>query len=154
MYGFLDNEHIVHHVIHIVLGLIIRGKCGPAFTAAILMAQETSGIFLNYFLLMRYRAPSHWSVLGAQALFALAFFIWRLGLGTWGTLAYWRDFPPAPSAYSHNLAITLGVALVLATVLQWYWGIFIVRSVKRALTPSDKPGRNRDSAYAEFSKAS
>ena len=51
-YGHLDRLYFVHHLIHISMGLLIRGSCGPQFTASVLMAQETSGIFLNYYLLL------------------------------------------------------------------------------------------------------
>ena len=138
-FGFLDMEHIVHHLIHIILGLLIRGECAPAYTAAVLMAQETSGLFLNYYLLMRHRAPSHPTVVLAQALFAVAFFIWRLGIGTYGTydfLVQARDhLPPAFPAWK---ATALGTALVAASALQWYWGVFIVKSVARKLLPAPK----------------
>ena len=40
-YRFFDLEHVLHHVIHIFLGTLMRRSCAPAFTALILMAQET-----------------------------------------------------------------------------------------------------------------
>ena len=70
-YGFLDATHIVHHILHIA-------TCGFGLLAATLMAQETSGLPLNYYLLMRHRAPDHWSTQAAQVAFAGAFFSWRL----------------------------------------------------------------------------
>jgi len=139
-FGFLDAEHIVHHIIHIILGLLIRGECAPAFIAAVLMAQETSGLFLNYYLLMRHRAPTHPTVVLSQALFAVAFFIWRLGIGTYGTYHFLvhagTHLPPAFPGWK---AVSLGTALVAASVLQWYWGVFIVKSVARKLFPSPAP---------------
>merc|ERR1712137_1043694 len=72
IHGMLDTVYLVHHSLHITLGLIIRGNCHPCLVAGILMAQETSGFFLNYFLLMRNRTK-HWSLVLAFLCFALCF---------------------------------------------------------------------------------
>jgi len=126
-YGFLDGVHVVHHVIHIVMGFIIRGHCGPVLTANILMAQETSGIFLNYFLGMRNRLGGHWSVGVSQKLFALTFWVWRNGLGTWGTYIYLTTptLVPHRASFATATDAALASALCLASVLQWYWGVDI-----------------------------
>ena len=130
--GFLDGTMVAHHCIHIFLGLLIRGHGHPAYTAAILMAQETSGIFLNYYLLMRNRAGKHWSVLVSQGLFALTFFVWRLGLGTYGTVHFLMHAAEHISpAYARWQVLTLGAALVIASCLQWYWGKLIVKGLMR-----------------------
>ena len=131
-FGFLDKEHIIHHIIHIALGLLIRINCAPALTASILTAQETSGFFLNYYLLMRYRNPK--GVLKAQALFALSFFVWRLLIGPAGTIHYLTySADHLPTAFPSGAAQLLGGALVLASVLQFYWGWAIIKMVLRKL---------------------
>ena len=113
-FGFLDPEHIAHHAIHILIGLIIRGNCSPTLTAGILMAQETSGLFLNYYLLMRHRTPSHPSVLISQVLFAGCFFIWRLGIGTFGTLHFLHGASEyLPASFPAWQARVVGAALVV-----------------------------------------
>ena len=66
-----------------------RASCIPCAPST---AQETSGIFLNYFLLMRHRTPDHWSVKGAFVLFVLCFFVYRITLGTYGTYHYVRHY--------------------------------------------------------------
>jgi hypothetical protein len=129
-YGFLQKVDVGHHVVHIVLGVLIRGNSGPSFIAAILMAQETSGIFLNYFLLMRNRAPSHWSVPVSFLGFAICFLVWRLGFGTYGTLHYLTHARDSLGPHYPPLhARIIGGCLVAASLLQWYWGVEIVRSV-------------------------
>jgi len=139
-WGFLDPEHIAHHLVHILLGLLIRSSCVPGFTACILMAQETSSVFLNYYLLMRHRSRAHITTLAAQALFALCFYAWRLGIGTYGTYQYLVHAhasvivaaPPMPLWKSY----TLCASLVAATLLQWYWGVTIARGLVRMLSGS------------------
>ena len=89
---------------------------------------------LNYYLLMRHRAPDHWSTRAAQVAFAGAFFLWRLLVGTYGTyhfVYHARDHLPAdiPSAQAR----LLGASLVAANVLQWYWGVTIGKMAARVL---------------------
>ena len=134
----------------------MRRFCGPGISAAVLMGQETSGIFLNYFLLMRYRAPSHWSVNASFGCFGLAFFVYRIVIGTYGTVHYAlhyqtfligrpRIFPGNVADMSYGKGPWEGPAelvlftLVAASVLQWYWGAVILRNVYRRLLGKKKP---------------
>ena len=128
-FGFLDAEYFFHHSVHIAFGFIMRPNCAFAMTAAVLLAQETSGIFLQYFLLMRNRQPDHPTIAISFVLFAICFFTWRLGLGTWGTLHYMAHYRTleVPLWQGH----ILGGLLTLGSVLQWYWGLFIVKSAVR-----------------------
>ena len=140
VFRFLDTEMVVHHLIHIFLGLLIRGNCAPALTASILMAQETSGVPLNYYLALRHRMPEHRSIIPAQSLFAMCFFAWRLLIGTYGTVhyvLYAAEF--LPPAFPSMQARALGVALVLASVLQWYWGVAIIKMIARKISGKAKP---------------
>ena len=132
-YGFLSMDQLLHHLLHIALGCMIRCNCGPILTASILMAQETSGIFLNYLLLIRNRAPAHWGTMAAQACFMLTFYIWRLGLGTWGTLVYLRDLEVVTTYHPQLSTKLIGVALVFASIQQWYWGALIFKSFMKRL---------------------
>jgi len=137
LHGFLTQLYVLHHVLHIVLGLIIRGNCTLGFPAAVLMSQETSSVFLNFYLLMRFRS-AHWSVTRSRDLFALSFGVWRIFLNTYGTLHFvrnYRDFmdPDVVEWQMHVMA----VVLVLAMVLQWYWGYEIVRSAIKSQKKSD-----------------
>lgn len=139
-YGFFTTEHVLHHLIHIAVGTLCRVNHAPTLTALIVMAQETSGLPLNYFLLMRHRiAHSHWSILASQVGFASCFAIWRLGLGTYGTYHFVR-FSSAhlPSDFSTLHARALGTALVFGSVMQWYWGVAIFRMVVRTASIKKK----------------
>ena len=99
------------------------------------MAQETSGVALNYYLLMRHRSPHHWSVLPSQVCFTLCFYIWRLIIGTYGTYHYlYYAGEHLPGEFPDVAARALGIALVVASVLQWYWGLNILRVVFTKVT--------------------
>lgn len=144
-YGFLDATHIVHHILHIAICALARATCGFGLLAATLMAQETSGLPLNYYLLMRHRAPDHWSTRAAQVAFAGAFFSWRLLVGTYGTyhfVYHARDHLPADIPPSQ--ARLLGASLVAANVLQWYWGVTIGKMAARVLR--GHAGRSKEKA--------
>lgn len=43
LHGMMGLEYLVHHLLHIGLGLIIRGNCVAGLLAAVLMAQVASG---------------------------------------------------------------------------------------------------------------
>ena len=85
IHGMMDAVYLVHHGLHIVLGLVLAANCMYCFTAAVLMSQETSTLFLNYVLLIRNRARAHWSFAPAFVAFAGCFFLWRLVLNSFGT---------------------------------------------------------------------
>lgn len=68
-------------------------------------------------------------------LFAAAFFVYRIGLGTFGTyfyVRYYNEYLPStvPSWQGHLIA----VVIVLASLLQWYWGWVIAGKVITALS--------------------
>ncbi len=135
LHGLLDGEHAIHHIVHISLGFLIFFNCAPAFTAAALLGEETSGIPLYYFLLMRHRvgASSHWTVSASFVAFACCFFVWRLLVGSYGSLHYLWNYKEyvLPTSFPNWQAHMLGAILALASVLQWYWGLSIARSFQR-----------------------
>ena len=135
----LDVEHVLHHILHIALGAILIHHCGPARTSAVLLAQETSGIFLNCLAIMRNRGMGTMPV---KILFAASFLTWRVWFGTRETVAYWSS--PDPRGYSRPASYLLGISLVFGTAFQWYWGTRIVRLVARAATTA----RRESAAYA------
>jgi len=143
LHGFMDAVYVAHHAIHIALGLIIRGNCTLGFPAAILMSQETSSVFLNYYLMTRNRV-AHWSVGAAQKLFALAFFAWRLGLNTYGTVHFVRYYRDDLYGGLYSTAVVpwqmhaMAALLVAACILQWYWGAEIVKMALRPPKPLKK----------------
>ena len=138
-YGFLQKIDVAHHIVYIFLAVSMRFNSGPSFIGALLLAQETSGIFLNYFLLMRNRTPNHWSVKLSFVLFALCFFIWRLGLGTFATLHYLTHAKDAlDEQYPTTQARLIGVSLVAGSTVQWYWGREIANGIRHKLSPNKR----------------
>ncbi len=131
--GFLDWEVAVHHIVHIALGWLLRANCGPDFTAMVLMAQESSSVFLNYFLLMRHRKAGHWATNASFLAFYFCFCLWRLILGSYGALAFVLRRHELPANFPSGDARRLDAALFLATALQWYWGVHIGRGLWRRL---------------------
>ena len=140
MWGSLHGLHgkvmIIHHLIYICAGLLIRSNCCMQLYASMLMAQETSSIFLQAFTFLRHRCEErHWSIVLSFSLFALTFVIYRLGLATFGTahyLWYYRDHSPAriPMWQAHVLAMIM----TLGMVLQWYWAAQIGNKLKRMVS--------------------
>ena len=64
----------------------------------------------------------------------IALLLWRLLRGTWGTWHYLANAAEhLPAAFPSWQARALGAALVLASILQWYWGWAIIRMVARKL---------------------
>ena len=59
---------------------------------------------------MRHRAPDHWSVYVSFVLFAIAFFAYRIVLGTYGTYHYVRYYheylPPGVPRCARSAAQT------------------------------------------------
>jgi len=105
--------------------------------------QETSSVFLNYYLMTRNRV-AHWSVGAAQKLFALAFFAWRLGLNTYGTVHFVRYYRDDLYGGLYSTAVVpwqmhaMAALLVAACILQWYWGAEIVKMALRPPKPLKK----------------
>ena len=115
----------------------VRSPAHPSPPPSLLcppLTQETSGIFLNYFLLMRNRIPNHWSVSLSFILFAIAFFCYRIVLGTYGTWHYVVNYSDLlPSTVPRWQGHLIAVVLVLASVLQWYWSWHIIRRVQKTV---------------------
>lgn len=138
LHGLMEKEYVVHHSLHIVLGILIRGLCSLSPIACILMSQETSSLFLSYFLLLRHRT-NHWSTIAAFVLFVVAFTFYRLGLNTYGTIRYLLNYREHAEGILPLLPLHgIAAVLLLAMVLQWYWGFFIYMNLYRKATGSKK----------------
>jgi len=128
IHGLLGGIDIFHHTMHIWMGLFWRGNCAGQLYGALLLAQETSGVFLNYYLLMRNRLGNHWSVLPSFGMFFISFVVYRLGLNTYGTVHYLLHYRQhMPSRVSEWQAHVVAVCTVSGAILQWYWGGMIVQ---------------------------
>ena len=98
--------------------------------------QETSGIGLNYFLLMRNRLGDHWSIAASFASFALAFFAAPFTVTALaaflGALEAFLTLFGVLAAFAFLAALAfLGVAFLLLGVLAAFafFGVAIVRVV-------------------------
>merc|ERR1712070_1221679 len=107
------------------------------------MAQETSTPFLNVFVLSRNRMPrGHWLPTISFNLFAVCFVMWRIGIGTYGTLHYLMHYntllllPTNAKIWEPWQAHLLAVGVVLGAVLQWMWGVKnFVAVISKLLNP-------------------
>merc|ERR1712130_890541 len=88
-HGLAGIDYMVHHVAFIVAGVLIRGHCMLPFNAAILMSMEVSNIFLNWMMFFRHREGFTRSVAHSSGLFAAFFFVFRIGLNTYGAAYMW-----------------------------------------------------------------
>ena len=139
IHGMMDAVYLVHHGLHIVLGLVLAANCMYCFTAAVLMSQETSTLFLNYVLLIRNRARAHWSFAPAFVAFAGCFFLWRLVLNSFGTAHFLYHKGSADATGVPDwLANVTAVVLTAAAGLQWWWGWSIVQNLLRGSQPKAK----------------
>ena len=71
--------------------------------------------------------------------FAGCFAVWRLAIGTAGTVHYLRHADALPPDFSPASARAVGGVLVAASALQWYWGVVIMRGMRRRLRAKPKP---------------
>lgn len=133
LYDFLPTAFVVHHIVYISLGLLIRGDCCFNFHAALLMAQEMSNPPLNAAAFLTNRWTSGIGlrcVQLLQLLFVLNFAAFRLCLNSYATAHFvWgaRQFaPPYVPAWRAGL---VGLAQLAGCALQWSWGVKIFKII-------------------------
>lgn len=144
----LSVDNVLHHTTHLTLAWLLRGNCLHStfvgVTVAALATQETSSVFLNVFLLMRNRgADSGWLVRGAFVCFAVSFYLWRLGLGTWNVHHYLAHTAEAPPLMPTWQVALLGCALAVGNVLQWYWGVMVIGRKLVAIATGEKSAKEK-----------
>jgi hypothetical protein len=127
----LSVANFLHHSLYLAIGSLIRLNCAQvpvlAIATAGLVTQETSSVFLNWFLLWRNRGlDDAWYVKGSFICFTLCFFVWRLGMGSYVTFYYLTHMGDVPSGMPTWQVNLLGGAMVLGSGLQWYWGVFSI----------------------------
>mmetsp|Transcript_46278 Transcript_46278/g.85008 ORF Transcript_46278/g.85008 Transcript_46278/m.85008 type:complete len:247 (+) Transcript_46278:228-968(+) len=122
IHGLMTPDYVVHHVVFITAGCIIRGNCMLPFQSSVLMAMEVSTPFLNYLQLIRNRGAAFEKPLRINGiLFMLSFVVFRLILNTYGAIdllfniAYAMREAPAWQGWFLVVAITVGM------LLQFYW---------------------------------
>lgn len=131
-HGLLGKDMIMHHAVFVALSILSASTCFAGgrqpVCACVVLATEISTPALSYSLSMRNRlGEHHWSVKLSFLIFAVLFFIFRIGLYT-VMLAYLsmnlHNFTPERF---HGL-IPLGFTLLFAgAILQYYWGVRILR---------------------------
>ena len=115
-------DMLLHHTVHIAAGGLIWFN-GLYTLARPMMTQEMSSIFLNMWMLGRHRGPpgkSDWLFV----CFALAFAIFRLGIGSMACLDFYRG----------GTHPTLGYLVLGGAGFQWYWGYTISLKVYQQIT--------------------
>ena len=118
----IDATLIFHHFIHILMATIFLHTSKFVPTTAILLAQETTGILLNPFYIMKNRVRED-IVRTVFIGFAILFVIYRLLGG--GLFSVFEAVRCAQD--SGELQIVL--VIVPGSLLQWYWGIKIAQRV-------------------------
>lgn len=121
----LTAEYFVHHFVHIAMGgFMLVNEAMPRMVVLLLM-QETSGIFLNVYLFLRFRlARGHYVVRGARTGFVCTFVLYRIVLGAMAL----REFVAcgAPGFGPVERAV-FGALLLAGYGLQWYWALVMAR---------------------------
>lgn len=139
IHGQATADYVVHHVVFILAGLILRGNCMLPYSAAILLAMEASTPFLNLFLLLRHRGPAYQTLVKVNAfIFVTLFVVFRLVLNTYGIILLWSQ--PSfgvPSRVPKWEAYFLASAIVCGAIVQFLWfpgiaRIFLAKYVARS----------------------
>ena len=134
-----DAETFFHHILFGSVCYVMFRGCTAPFVGAALIAQELSTPFLNSFLLLRgYRGLSSAITQLVFALFAVTFFVFRVGLNTLTTLLFLREFGRSIFGGSHLLyspheQAVLAVVLTGGMCLQLYWARAIVQKLSKAM---------------------
>ncbi len=131
--GKLKAETLAHHAVHILLARFLRRFCNASHamytTAAFLTAQETSGLPLNLWLLTRGRGMDDSRLVRTFfILFALVFFAYRLGGGTYGTFYFvtHRDLVLEQLDKGVMLGwhlVCYALLMVVGNAMQWAWAL-------------------------------
>lgn len=124
VHDFRANAFVAHHAIFITLGVLFRGNCCFNFHAAILMAQEMSNPALNLAAFLTNRLVDGYGlriVQGLRLVFALNFFVFRVGLNTYGTWHFFTYAAFAPPYVPRSHLLIIKGALLASTALQFGW---------------------------------
>lgn len=156
IHSYATADYVVHHIVFIATGLIVRWHCMLPYTAAILMAMEASTPFLNICLLYRNRGDVYRTVLMVCGGFFFALFVVsRLFLNTFGAIAllvnrkeFLMPLVPAWQAWTLVFAIVAGVAVQFFWFPQIYklFGSHLVPMVMGALGREDASKRSGESS--------
>ena len=141
LHNMLSAVQLTHHSVHIGIGCIMMYNCGPHFLTAVLLAQDLSSVFLNPYLAFRYRYPNHPAVVALYAVFAVAFVVVRIVLGTWGTYYYINHYQEHLVGVDARLfpewqAHLLAAAIATGSMMQF---AFFCKVISNALRMREAP---------------
>lgn len=140
--GILRTEMYVHHILHIVMGTVVLEACFSGFHVSVLLAQETSSVFLNIFQLLRGRLSDDSTIVKVSfLLFVLSFVGYRLVLYTLSTLHFvieTRNPSSLPPHVKQWKADGIAIGLLAASILQWWFGYGIYRKIMKELKKKKK----------------
>ncbi len=114
----------LHHALHIFLGTIFLSTRRFYVVTLMLLSQESSGVFLNPFLLLRNRSMFERQSTVLFCLFAITFCLYRLGIGAVALNAAFHCIQRRGDS---------GLVLILAVgyCMQWFWAIAIGEKLAR-----------------------
>lgn len=145
VHGLAGIDYLIHHVAFIVAGVLIRSNCMLPFNAAVLISMEVSNLPLNYMMFFRHREGYNCSVTIASVLFAVTFFVFRIGINTYGAgfLLWHQDesTPPRVPLWQRYFILT---AIVVGALLQFWWGHKVIESMLKALGKKDSVEKDAD----------
>jgi len=118
-HGLAAADYVVHHLAFLACGVLIWGQCIMPFNASVLMCMEATTPFLNFLMFFRNRGARYkTSTTICGAVFVVLFFVFRIGLNTYGTVVLWvsREDPaldtvPRWQVWLLLFAVTLGLAV-------------------------------------------
>ena len=119
----------LHHALHILLGTIFLSTRRFHVVTLMLLSQETSGVFLNPFLLLRNRSMFERQSTVLFCLFAITFCLYRLGIGAAALSVAFQCIQRRGDS---------GLVLILAVgyCMQWFWAIAIGEKLARKFRKS------------------
>jgi len=139
MHGLLGLDMIVHHLVFIAASLIGTVSCFGrghwALAASVLLSLEISTPALTYSLTMRNRVgDKHWSIKLSFLFFAVLFVLFRIFLYTFMLTRVYVHFYDATPTHWHARGYVAALLLSCGALLQYYWGLLIVKKIARQVT--------------------
>lgn len=115
----LTKLYVLHHVLHILM--VFAAPCRFIHTSQVLFMQETSSIFLNPYLLIRFRGYNNITLV--RNIFLFTFVCCRLIVPTMFFFLT-TEFYPVYNAKERAFVW----AYMFGNALQWWWGVTMIMS--------------------------
>ncbi|CAE8651817.1 unnamed protein product [Polarella glacialis] len=148
VHGLATADFIVHHIVFVSAGMIIRGWCVLPFNAAMLLAMEVSTPSLNYLVFFRHRGEAYESAVKKHGIvFVVLYIIFRLGVNSYGAVLLWIHRKDAVPGVIPEWQVWFLLSAVSAGVaVQIFWFPAIVRTFGSEMCgfTEDRPDPDRD----------